>query len=107
MSWATAHLERMKDHFANPRCGAKYLINHPPSDYFNVGEIFVGREGNESFLGPVVAEVGENLFIFSSDYPHADRSDGTARHLSERADISEPLGKDFWGITRAVITAFN
>jgi uncharacterized protein len=57
------------------------------------GRIFFGCEGNESFLGRVVEELGQDLFMFSSDYPHADRTEGTARYLSERSDLSEPVRK--------------
>jgi aminocarboxymuconate-semialdehyde decarboxylase len=88
IDWVPAHIERMDDHFDNPRYGARDLISHPPSDYLKSGRIFFGCEGNESFLGRVVPEVGEDLFIYSSDYPHADRTEGTARYLSEREDIS-------------------
>jgi predicted TIM-barrel fold metal-dependent hydrolase len=88
ISWVPAHIERMDDHFDNPRYGARDLISHPPSDYLKSGRTFFGCEGNESFLGRVVPEVGEDLFIYSSDYPHADRTEGTARYLSEREDIS-------------------
>jgi predicted TIM-barrel fold metal-dependent hydrolase len=80
----------MDDHFENPRYGAKDLISHAPSEYLKSGRIFFGCEGNESFLGRVVEEVGEDLFIFSSDYPHADRTEGTARFLRERDDIPAP-----------------
>jgi predicted TIM-barrel fold metal-dependent hydrolase len=55
------------------------------------GRIFFGCEGNESFLGRVVEEVGEDLFLFSSDYPHADRTEGTARFLRQRDDIPAPV----------------
>jgi predicted TIM-barrel fold metal-dependent hydrolase len=34
-----------------------------------------------------VDEVGEDLFLFSSDYPHADRTEGTATFLRDRNDI--------------------
>ncbi|MEX0806814.1 MAG: amidohydrolase family protein [Candidatus Binatia bacterium] len=88
ISWVPAHVERMDDHFENPRYGARDLISHPPSDYLKSGRIFFGCEGNESFLPRVVENVGENLFMFSSDYPHADRTEGTARHLSSRDDIA-------------------
>jgi len=88
ISWVPAHVERMDDHFANPRYGARDLISHPPSDYLKSGRIFFGCEGNESFLGRVVDEIGEDLFMFSSDYPHADRTEGTAKYLKERDDIS-------------------
>jgi predicted TIM-barrel fold metal-dependent hydrolase len=87
ISWIPAHLERMDDHFENPRYRARDLIRHPPSDYLKSGRIFFGCEGNEPFLGRVVQEVGEDLFMYSSDYPHADRTEGTARYLSEREDI--------------------
>jgi predicted TIM-barrel fold metal-dependent hydrolase len=89
ISWVPAHVERMDDHFENPRYGARDLISHPPSEYLKSGRIFFGCEGNESFLGRVIGEVGEDLFMFSSDYPHADRTEGTARFLRERTDIPE------------------
>jgi predicted TIM-barrel fold metal-dependent hydrolase len=79
----------MDDHFENPRYGAKDLVNHPPSDYLKTGRIFFGCEGNEPFLSRLVNEVGEDLFIYSSDYPHADRTEGTARYLEARDDLSE------------------
>jgi predicted TIM-barrel fold metal-dependent hydrolase len=78
----------MDDHFENPRYGAKDLIGHPPSDYLKSGRIFFGCEGNESFLGRVVEEVGEDSFMYSSDYPHADRTEGTAKLLRDRTDIA-------------------
>jgi predicted TIM-barrel fold metal-dependent hydrolase len=87
ISWVPAHVERMDDHFENPRYGARDLISHPPSDYLKGGRIFFGCEGNESFLGRILDEVGEDLFIFSSDYPHADRTEGTAKILRDRTDI--------------------
>jgi len=89
ISWVPAHLERMDDHFENPRYGAKDLISHPPSDYLKTGRIFFGCEGNEPFLSRLVGELGDDLFIYSSDYPHADRTEGTARYLENRADLHE------------------
>jgi len=91
ISWVPAHVERMDDHFENPRYNARDLISHPPSDYLKSGRIFFGCEGNEPFLGRVVEEVGEDLFIYSSDYPHADRTEGTARYLQERGDLADSV----------------
>jgi predicted TIM-barrel fold metal-dependent hydrolase len=93
ISWVPAHVERMDDHFENPRYGARDLIRHPPSDYLKTGRIFFGCEGNEPVLGRVVEEVGEDLFMFSSDYPHADRTEGTARMLRDRDDLPAPVRK--------------
>ncbi len=91
ISWVPAHIERMDDHFDNPRYGAKDLISQPPSAYLKTGRVFFGCEGNESFLAKIVNELGEDLFMFSSDYPHADRTEGTAMVLKNRADIAAPV----------------
>jgi len=93
IGWVPAHVERMDDHFDNPRYGAKDLISHPPSAYLKTGRVYFGCEGNEACLGKIVNELGEDLFIFSSDYPHADRTEGTARVLKNRADIAAPVRK--------------
>lgn len=91
ISWVPAHMERMDDHFNNPRYGARDLICRPPTEYLKSGRIFFGCEGNESFLGRVVEELGENLFMYSSDYPHADRTEGTAGYLKDRKDIADSV----------------
>ena len=93
ISWVPAHVERMDDHFDNPRYGAKDLISHPPSEYLKTGRIFFGCEGNEATLAKIVGEVGDDLFMFSSDYPHADRTEGTATILKDRNDIAAPVRK--------------
>lgn len=92
-NWVPAYLERMDDHFENPRYHARHLIDHPPSDYMKSGRIFFGCEGNEPYLGRVAEELGADMLIYSSDYPHADRTEGTARYLKERDDLSESLRK--------------
>ncbi|MGZ8454045.1 MAG: amidohydrolase family protein, partial [Candidatus Binatia bacterium] len=93
ISWVPAHVERMDDHFDNPRYGAKDLLSHPPSEYLKTGRIFFGCEGNEATLAKIVGEVGDDLFMFSSDYPHADRTEGTATILKDRSDIAAPVRK--------------
>jgi predicted TIM-barrel fold metal-dependent hydrolase len=91
VGWIPAHVERMDDHFENPRYGAQDLIGHRPSDYLKSGRIYFGCEGNESSLGRLVEQLGEDLFMYSSDYPHADRTEGTARHLKLRKDLPEQV----------------
>jgi len=88
-----SYTERMDDHFENPRYNARQLISRPPSEYLRSGRIFFGCEGDEPYLGRVVSEMGEDLLMFSSDYPHADRTEGTARLLSERSDLSTSAKK--------------
>ena len=87
-TWVAAYLERMDDHFENPRYNARQVISRPPSEYFNSGRIFFGCEGNESILARVVQELGEDKLLYSSDYPHADRTEGTAAFLQQREDVT-------------------
>ncbi|HXG50338.1 MAG TPA: amidohydrolase family protein [candidate division Zixibacteria bacterium] len=106
IGWIPAHVERMDDHFENPRYGARDLISRPPSEYLATRRIFFGCEGDEKSLGRVLREVGEDLFIYSSDYPHADRTQGTARFLERRDDLEpaarrkllEENARSFYGI---------
>ena len=105
-NWVSFYLERMDDHFENPRYNARQLIKQRPSEYFNSGRIFFGCEGNEPFLARVIEEIGADKLIFSSDYPHADRAEGTARMLQAREDLSagtkkkllEENARRFYGI---------
>jgi predicted TIM-barrel fold metal-dependent hydrolase len=92
-NWVAAYVERMDDHFENPRYNARQLIQRPPREYLNSGRIFFGCEGNEAALDRIVEELGEDKLLFSSDYPHADRTEGTARFLHERDDLSASARK--------------
>ncbi|HEY2988498.1 MAG TPA: amidohydrolase family protein [Candidatus Binatia bacterium] len=92
-NWVPAYVERMDDHFENPRYNARQLIQRLPSEYLNSGRIFFGCEGNEAALGRIVHELGEDKLLYSSDYPHADRTEGTARFLERRDDLSAAARK--------------
>lgn len=92
-NWVPAYVERMDDHFENPRYNARQLISRSPSEYLNSGRIFFGCEGNEKSLRRIVEEIGEDKLMYSSDYPHADRTEGTAKILKERDDLSNSVKK--------------
>jgi predicted TIM-barrel fold metal-dependent hydrolase len=92
-NWISFYLERMDDHFDNSRYNARQLISRRPSEYFNSGRIFFGCEGNEPFLERVIQEIGDDKLMFSSDYPHADRTEGTVGMLQARADLSAATKK--------------
>jgi predicted TIM-barrel fold metal-dependent hydrolase len=57
------------------------------------GISWVPAHVEEAFLSRVVEEVGEDLFMFSSDYPHADRTEGTAQFLQRREDVPATVRK--------------
>lgn len=54
------------------------------------GQIFVGCEGEEPTLAYAVREIGEEAFIFSSDYPH-EVSPKTCKHEVEELLESDEL----------------
>ncbi len=88
-NWVPAYVERMDDHFENQRYNARQLIGRPPSQYLHSGRIFFGCEGNETSLSRIVQEIGAEKLMYSSDYPHGDRTEGTVRVLKERDDLSD------------------
>ena len=92
-NWVAAYVERMDDHFENLRYNARQLISRPPSDYVYSSRIFFGCEGNDGSLNRMVQELGEDKLMYSSDFPHADRTEGTARFLKERSDLSDSARK--------------
>ena len=92
ISWVPAHVERMDDHFENPRYGAKDL--HQPSAQRL-------SEDRQDFLRlrrqrivPAEDRRGSrrrSLSCFRPTIPHADRTEGTASVLKERSDIATPV----------------
>ena len=92
-NWVTSYTERMDNHFENPRYHARQLIPRPPSEYLRSGRIFFGCEGDETYLGRVVDEMGEDLLMFSSDYPHGRSHRGNGP-LVERTKRSFCPGKE-------------
>lgn len=55
------------------------LKEKKPSDYFKTGRIFVGCEGSEESLPAQIKRVGNELFLFASDFPH-EVSAASCRH---------------------------
>lgn len=68
---------------------AAEVISQRPRESLDSGRIFFGCEGNEPGLARVVEEVGEDKLLYSSDYPHGDRTEGTVSLLRQRDDLSE------------------
>ena len=81
-------VERMDEHFDNPNYRAHELISRRPSEYLRSGRIFFGCEGNEDHLAWVIDEIGADRLLYSSDYPHGDRTEGTVSILLNREDVS-------------------
>jgi predicted TIM-barrel fold metal-dependent hydrolase len=56
------------------------LLSKKPSAYVHKdGNIFFGLEAEERLLGPTLDLIGEDLFMYASDWPHWDGA--ITRHL--------------------------
>lgn len=88
-NWVASFVERMDEHYESPAYGASEVISQRPRELLDSGRIFFGCEGNEPGLGRVAEEIGEDKLLYSSDYPHGDRTEGTVALLRRRDDLSE------------------
>lgn len=61
-----------------------------PSDYFRTGRVFIGCEGSEQSLPAQIKRVGNELFLFASDFPH-EVSAASCRHEIEEIVESPEL----------------
>ena len=72
--WLPFWLERMDDHYEKGLerdFGAANVLTMPPSDYFR-RQCFVSADADEAMLEHVIAVLGDDRIVFSTDYPHPD-----------------------------------
>jgi hypothetical protein len=87
-NWVASYVERMDDHFENPRYNARQLLDHPPSEYLNSGRIFFGCEGNEPNLGRMIQELGKDKLLFPRPITRTPTAPKVRRASSRSATIS-------------------
>jgi predicted TIM-barrel fold metal-dependent hydrolase len=83
-NWIAAWLDRM-DH--------KYEVVGPytplkmkPSDYFK-RQCLISADPDETMTAQVVEHIGDDYFIWASDYPHIDASFGVVKEIRERLSV--------------------
>ena len=61
-----------------------------PLEYFLGGNCFISAVPDERMLPYVVKELGDEIVLFGSDYPHTDsKFPNSVRFLRERPDLSD------------------
>lgn len=65
------------------------LKERKPSDYFKTGRIFIGCEGSEESLPAQIKRVGNELFLFASDFPHEVSAASCRHEVDEILESSE------------------
>jgi hypothetical protein len=108
-TWVPWWLDRMDEEFEHRGEEEAPVLTQKPSAYVHRGgNIFFGLEAEERLLGPTLDLIGEDLFMYASDWPHWDgdypeslaevrrRADLTE---SQRANVLGGAAQRFYGLT--------
>jgi predicted TIM-barrel fold metal-dependent hydrolase len=86
--WVPYWLERIDEHYEK-RPEEAPLLKGKPSDYVKDGRVFFSFEPEDSMLPYCLEHIGEDAFLFASDYPHWDMTFPHALSgLMDRGDVS-------------------
>ena len=89
-SWVPFFMERLDEEFNWRGAEEAPKVQRVPSEYFRNGRIYVCIEPEEALLSTVMGFVGEDWFMYASDYPHPDADfPESAHYLRGRTDLSE------------------
>jgi predicted TIM-barrel fold metal-dependent hydrolase len=64
-----------------------------PLEYIQSGRVFIGYEVDDQLLPYMVDKYGTDCWVYASDIPHAHRKPDSAKHILNRADLSERAKK--------------
>ncbi|PZC47785.1 MAG: hypothetical protein C1O27_000670 [Chloroflexi bacterium] len=89
-SWLTYWLDRMDEHWELRGELEMPLLREKPSEVFKMSPMFVSVEPDETLLPEVIRLVGDDHFLFASDYPHWDaRFPENLNTVAGREDIPQ------------------
>ena len=98
VGWVPYWIERLDEH---------YELLHPeltditkkPSEYVRSGRCYFSFEPGERLLTLAIGELGDRVFLYSSDYPHWDCGfPNTVRTVKERSDLSSETKERLLGL---------
>jgi predicted TIM-barrel fold metal-dependent hydrolase len=58
-------------------------------DYAKSGRIFIGGEADDVHLLQEIDLLGENQILYSSDFPHPEARENSAKQILVRTDLTE------------------
>ncbi|HXG36156.1 MAG TPA: amidohydrolase family protein [Dehalococcoidia bacterium] len=90
-SWVPWFLDRLDEEFEHRGEEEAPLLKKKPSEYVHGGgNIFFGLEAEERLLRPTMDLLGDDLFLYASDWPHWDGDYPESLHeVLEREDLTE------------------
>lgn len=86
--WVPYWLDRIDEHYEK-RPEEAPLLKAKPSEYVRDGRAFFSFEADDEMLPYCLDRIGEDFFLYASDYPHWDMAfPHSLSNLMERQDIS-------------------
>ncbi|MEC9248711.1 MAG: amidohydrolase family protein [Pseudomonadota bacterium] len=79
-NWISAWLDRMDHKFEVVR--STTTLTKKPSDYF-FRQCIVSADPDETLTGAIVNHMGDDYFVWASDYPHVDASYGVLNEIKK------------------------
>jgi hypothetical protein len=87
--WVPYWVERLEEHYER-RAAEMPLMKKEPIEYITGGGCWFSTEPDERWLPAAIATVGDDLILYSSDYPHTDsKFPNSVRAVREREDLSD------------------
>jgi uncharacterized protein len=91
--WMPWLVERLDDSYASRPNLAPHL-KRKPSEVLAEGRLFHSIDADERYIGHCVQELGEDIWLFATDYPHPGTTwPNAARSAIERRGLSESAKK--------------
>jgi predicted TIM-barrel fold metal-dependent hydrolase len=88
--WAVYMLDRMDERYGMRGDVDSPLMVKPPSEYVADGNIYVSLEADERLLPETMRILGDDKFVYASDFPHWDGEfPGNIKHLLSREDLTQ------------------
>ena len=89
-SWVPFFMERLDEEWNWRGAAEAPKVTSLPSNYFHNGRIYVCCEPDEALLPTVMEFVGEDWFMYASDYPHPDSEfPESLEYLRNREDMDD------------------
>ncbi len=89
-TWLPYYLDRMDEHWELRGEMETPWLTMKPSEEFRAGQVYVSLEAEESLLAECVRQLGNDRFLFASDFPHWDAGfPMNLRGLRKHSGLSE------------------
>jgi predicted TIM-barrel fold metal-dependent hydrolase len=89
-TWLPFFLDRLHEHWEKRGDWIENGWKRDPREYVGTGNVWVSCEPGETILPAVVEALGDDCFLYASDYPHWDSEfPESANALRNRTDLSE------------------